>query len=165
MKWILKKILGSKNDRDVKKMHPMVQKINAFDESLKTLSDEELLDRFNIKYSETIKNSYPQSNLVEIEEETKGFLKLTFDYRDGVLPRSVVSFYHSTDGNNWNKIGSQHTSGLLINLIENDSYFEVGGWGDGQSPGGSYLDGFVKEVQINVNNENLKYLGIDFINE
>jgi hypothetical protein len=77
--------------------------------------------------------------------------------RDGVLPRSVVSFYHSTDGNNWNKIGSQHTSGLLINLIENDSYFEVGGWGDGQSPGGSYLDGFVKEVQINVSNENLQY--------
>ena len=129
----------------------------VYEEYLVTLSDEELLDRFNIKYSETIKNSYPQSNLVEIEEETKGFLKLTFDYRDGILPRSVVSFYHSTDGNNWNKIGSQHTSGLLINLIENDSYFEVGGWGDGQSPGGSYLDGFVKEVQINVNNENLKY--------
>ena len=129
----------------------------VYEEYLVTLSDEELLDRFNIKYSETIKNSYPQSNLVEIEEETKGFLKLTFDYRDGVLPRSVVSFYHSTDGNNWNKIGSQHTSGLLINLIENDSYFEVGGWGDGQSPGGSYLDGFVKEVQINVNNENLQY--------
>ena len=129
----------------------------VYEEYLVTLSDEELLDRFNIKYSETIKNSYPQSNLVEIEEETKGFLKLTFDYRDGVLPRSVVSFYHSTDGNNWNKIGSQHTSGLLIDLIENDSYFEVGGWGDGQSPGGSYLDGFVKKVQINVNNENLEY--------
>ena len=129
----------------------------VYEEYLVTLSDEELLDRFNIKYSETIKNSYPQSNLVEIEEETKGFLKLTFDYRDGILPRSVVSFHSSTDGNNWNKIGSQHTSGLLINLIENDSYFEVGGWGDGQSPGGSYLDGFVKEVQINVNNENLKY--------
>jgi hypothetical protein len=113
----------------------------VYEEYLVTLSDKELLDRFNIKYSESIKNSYPQSNLVERDEETKGFLKLAFDYRDGVLPRSVVSFYHSTDGNNWNQIGSQHTSGLVINLIENDSYFEVGGWGDGQSPGGSYLDG------------------------
>jgi len=129
----------------------------VYEEYLVTLSDEELLDRFNIRYSETIKNSYPQPNLIEGEEETKGYLKLTFDYRDGALPRSVVSFYHSTDGNNWNKIGSQHTSGLLINLIENDSYFEVGGWADGQSPGGSYLDGFVKEVQINVNNVNLQY--------
>ena len=26
-----------------------------------------------------------------------------------------------------------HTKGVIINLIENDS-FEVGGWGDGQSP-------------------------------
>jgi hypothetical protein len=129
----------------------------VYEEYLVTLSDEELLNRFNIRYSETIKNSYPQSNLIEGEEETKGYLKLTFDYKDGVLPRSVVSFYHSTDGNNWNKIGSQHTSGLLIDLIENDSYFEVGGWGDGQSPGGSYLDGFVKKVQIKVSNENLEY--------
>jgi hypothetical protein len=129
----------------------------VYEEYLVTLSDKELLDRFNIKYSESIKNSYPQSNLVEKDEETKGFLKLAFDYRDGVLPRSVVSFYHSTDGNNWNQIGSQHTSGLVINLIENDSYFEVGGWGDGQSPGGSYLDGFVKLVEINVDDKNLQY--------
>jgi hypothetical protein len=129
----------------------------VYEEYLVTLSDKELLDRFNIKYSESIKNSYPQSNLVEKDEETKGFLKLAFDYRDGVLPRSVVSFYHSTDGNNWNRIGSQHTSGLVINLIENDSYFEVGGWGDGQSPGGSYLDGFVKLVKINVDDKNLQY--------
>jgi hypothetical protein len=129
----------------------------VYEEYLVTLSDKELLDRFNIKYSESITNSYPQSNLVERDEETKGFLKLAFDYRDGVLPRSVVSFYHSTDGNNWNQIGSHHTSGLVINLIENDSYFEVGGWGDGQSPGGSYLDGFVKLVEINVDDKNLQY--------
>ena len=36
----------------------------------------------------------------------------------------------------------------LLILIENDSFFEVGGWGDGQSPGDSYLDGFIKQVQI-----------------
>ena len=27
-------------------------------------------------------------------------------------------------------------------------FFEVGGWGDGQSPGDSYLDGFIKKVNI-----------------
>ena len=129
----------------------------VYEEYLITLSDEELLNRFNIKYSETVKNSYPQSKLPKSDEDTEGYLKLSFDYKDGVLPRSVISFYHSTDGSNWNQIGSQHTSGLVINLIENDSYFEVGGWGDGQSPGGSYLDGFVKEVQIKVDNKNLEY--------
>jgi hypothetical protein len=46
------------------------------------------------------------------------------------------------------QIGSEHTNGSVIELIQNDSYFEVGGWGDGQSPGDSYLDGFVKQVDI-----------------
>ena len=75
-------------------------------------------------------------------------MKLKFDYKDGVLPRSVVSFYHSQNGITWSQIGSEHTMGQLLSLIENDSFFEVGGWGDGQSPGDSYLDGFIKQVNI-----------------
>ena len=41
-----------------------------------------------------------------------------------------------------------HTNGTVINLIQNDSYFEVGGWGDGQSNDDSYLDGVINEVEI-----------------
>ncbi|MEI6891416.1 MAG: preprotein translocase subunit SecA [Pontiella sp.] len=42
MNLILKKILGSKNERDLKKMRPLVEKINVFDEEYKALSDEQL---------------------------------------------------------------------------------------------------------------------------
>ena len=42
MKWIIKKIVGSKNERDLKKMQPMVAAINALDETFQSLSDEEL---------------------------------------------------------------------------------------------------------------------------
>jgi len=42
MNWILKKILGSKNERDLKKMRPLVDKINVLDEEYKALSDEQL---------------------------------------------------------------------------------------------------------------------------
>ena len=42
MNWILKKILGSKNERDLKKMRPLVEKINVFDEEYKALTDEQL---------------------------------------------------------------------------------------------------------------------------
>ncbi|MBT8045776.1 MAG: preprotein translocase subunit SecA [Pontiella sp.] len=42
MNWILKKILGSKNERDLKKMRPLVARINEFDEEMKALSDEQL---------------------------------------------------------------------------------------------------------------------------
>ena len=40
--WILKKILGSKNQREIKRLHPIVRTINEFDEQYKALSDDEL---------------------------------------------------------------------------------------------------------------------------
>src|SRR5437773_6838080 len=40
--WILKKILGSKNQRELKRLRPIVQRINEFDEQFKGLSDDEL---------------------------------------------------------------------------------------------------------------------------
>ena len=40
--WILKKILGSKNQREIKRLRPMVRAINEFDEQFKALSDDEL---------------------------------------------------------------------------------------------------------------------------
>src|SRR6266516_3592919 len=40
--WILKKILGSKNQRELKRLMPIVGRINEFDEQFKSLSDEVL---------------------------------------------------------------------------------------------------------------------------
>src|SRR2546430_310236 len=40
--WILKKILGSKNQRELKRLRPIVQRINEFDEQFKGLSEDEL---------------------------------------------------------------------------------------------------------------------------
>src|SRR6185295_16839966 len=40
--WILKKILGSKNQRELKRLMPIVHRINEFDEQFKSLSDDEL---------------------------------------------------------------------------------------------------------------------------
>ena len=40
--WILKKILGSKNQREIKRLMPTVRRINEFDEQFKSLSDEDL---------------------------------------------------------------------------------------------------------------------------
>ncbi|RZO86578.1 MAG: preprotein translocase subunit SecA [Kiritimatiellaceae bacterium] len=42
MNWILKKIVGSKNERDLKKMGPKVEQIKALDEQYKSLTDEQL---------------------------------------------------------------------------------------------------------------------------
>jgi preprotein translocase subunit SecA len=40
--WILKKILGSKNQREIKRLKPLAVRINEFDEQFKTLSDDAL---------------------------------------------------------------------------------------------------------------------------
>ena len=42
MQWILKKIIGTKNQRDLKKIHPRVDQINAVEEQLQSISDDEL---------------------------------------------------------------------------------------------------------------------------
>jgi hypothetical protein len=112
------------------------------------LDNDEILEKFNISYSEKDKNNHTSNTTQKENVPAEGYLKLKFDYKDGVLPRSIISFYHSVNGVTWMQIGSEHTNGSVIELIQNDSYFEVGGWGDGQSPGDSYLDGFVKQVDI-----------------
>src|SRR5438552_6297443 len=40
--WILKKILGSKNQRELRRLMPIVRGINEMDEQFKSLSDDEL---------------------------------------------------------------------------------------------------------------------------
>ncbi len=40
--WILKKVIGSKNQREIKRMMPTVRRINELDEQFKPLSDGEL---------------------------------------------------------------------------------------------------------------------------
>src|SRR3984893_10016762 len=40
--WIIKKILGSKNTRELKRLAPTVRRINEFDEQFKLLSDDAL---------------------------------------------------------------------------------------------------------------------------
>ncbi|HZR79170.1 MAG TPA: DEAD/DEAH box helicase, partial [Chthoniobacterales bacterium] len=40
--WILKKIFGSKNQRELRRLAPIARRVNEFDEQLKSLSDEDL---------------------------------------------------------------------------------------------------------------------------
>jgi len=116
---------------------------------LVTLDEDIVKEQFNISYTDDEK----QFSLSEMDLKQKGpaegYLKLKFDYRDGFLPRSAVTFYYSNDFNNWEQIGSKHTSGYVIDLKENNSYFEVGGYADGQSPGDMYLRGIIQKLNIN----------------
>jgi preprotein translocase subunit SecA len=43
--WILKKIVGSKNQRDIKRMRPSVERINQLEEQFRTLTDDQLREK------------------------------------------------------------------------------------------------------------------------
>ena len=120
----------------------------VYREYLLGLDEDEVFEKFNIVYSDKDRSIILPNSEEEVDEPAEGYLKLEFDYKDGLLPRSVISFFHSKNGTEWIQIGSNHTNGSIIELIDNDSFFEVGGWADGQSPGGSYLDGYIKKVDI-----------------
>jgi len=42
LRWIIKKVIGTKNDREVKRLWPLVARVNQFEEPLKSLPEEAL---------------------------------------------------------------------------------------------------------------------------
>ena len=121
---------------------------SVYKDYLITLEEDVLNDQFNISYTDSDYKLKSNESVTSSSTPVEGYLKLKFDYQDNFLPRSIISFFYSDDGDEWKQLGSNHTNGLIIDLIENDSYFEVGGWGDGQSPGGQHLSGFLNKVVI-----------------
>src|SRR5213595_2284531 len=58
--WILKKIVGSKNQRELRQLAPMVRRINEFDEQFKSLSDDALRAKTAAWKEELTKISDPE---------------------------------------------------------------------------------------------------------
>ena len=66
MKWVIKKILGTKNERDIKRMKPVVERINALEEECRQLSDEALKEktqefRKRLADGETVEDILPEA--------------------------------------------------------------------------------------------------------
>src|SRR5437879_3598667 len=64
--WILKKILGSKNQREVKRLWPLVERVKEFEEQFKNLSDEQMrakTDEFRNRLAEgaTLNDLLPEA--------------------------------------------------------------------------------------------------------
>src|SRR6266550_3870412 len=66
--WILKKIVGSKNQRELGRLAPMVRRINEFDEQFKSLSDDNLRAKTAAWKAELSKISDPEEQSRRLEE-------------------------------------------------------------------------------------------------
>src|SRR5438045_3608065 len=76
--WILKKIVGSKNQRELRRLAPMVRRINEFDEQFKSLSDDALRAKTAAWKDELTKISDPDeqwNRLAEILPEAFAVMK------------------------------------------------------------------------------------------
>ena len=72
--WILKKIVGSKNQRELRQMLPIVKKINDLEEQLKSLPDDALREKTQDWKDRLSKISDP----VQLDEELQGILPEAF---------------------------------------------------------------------------------------
>ena len=86
--------------------------------------------------------------------EVKGFIKIEFDKRQGIVPRSVFKFYTSDTGQTWSQVGFTRTKGKIVEFVNNNSYIEIGGHSDGQSFGNTFLDSVINSVEINTTESN-----------
>src|SRR5437016_3516576 len=66
--WILKKIVGSKNQRELRRLAPMVRRINEFDEQFKILSDDALRGKTAAWKEELSKMSDPEQQWERLNE-------------------------------------------------------------------------------------------------
>src|SRR5438132_765075 len=66
--WILKKIVGSKNQRELRRWAPMVRRINEFDEQFKSLSDDALRAKTAAWKDELAKTSDPEEQWRRLDE-------------------------------------------------------------------------------------------------
>src|ERR1044072_5528936 len=66
--WILKKILGSKNQRELRRLAPIVRRINEFDEQFKSLSDDALRAKTAAWKEELSKITDPEEQWRRLDE-------------------------------------------------------------------------------------------------
>ena len=65
-KWILNKIIGTRNEREIKKLQPVLDKVNSFESAISKLTDEQLKGK-TITFKEHLKQK--QLLIKEAEEE------------------------------------------------------------------------------------------------
>ncbi len=58
-----------------------------------TLPDQSVEESFNFTYNLEEKNKIKSQEITQSPSPVYGFLKMNFDYKDNLFPRTVVTFY------------------------------------------------------------------------
>ena len=116
-------------------------------------------------------NILPEENLIALCSEcefrnVEGFIKIKYDKYDFFLPRSKVTFFTSSNGQDWDIVGYPHFTGEIISVNQNYGPIEIGGNADGQSFGNTWLDGVIHSISIlNGDKSEIIYFNEEMLNK
>ena len=102
--WVLSKIIGTQNEREIKRLRPLVEKINSFEPEVQKLSDAELSEKTGqfkkrLQDGETLDDVLPEAfsvvrevakrtiNMRHFDVQLIGGIVLHQDQRDGYRRR------------------------------------------------------------------------------
>ena len=63
MQWLLKKIIGTKNERDVKKLRPLAARVNELEQQLQSLSEDALKAK-TVEFKERLKKGQTTDDIM-----------------------------------------------------------------------------------------------------
>jgi preprotein translocase subunit SecA len=110
---LIKKIFGTKSEREIKKLMPLVAEINALAEKLKDRSDEELVARTNELKAEVVATreaaeTKAEKEISDPDERKKFILKAEQDKLDEILPEAFAMVKETCRrmvGDSWKVVG------------------------------------------------------------
>lgn len=93
--WILKKILGSKNARDFKKLRPVIEEINRYEKEFQSLSDDGLRAK-TVEFKRRVKDEIEKRGIPEKLEELRERRSSSFDQKDKKeIKNKIKEIYNS----------------------------------------------------------------------
>ena len=112
---ILKKVFGTKSDRDTKELVPIVDEINEIYDALQTKSDNDLINRtkeFNLEIASAreVAQKYAKENISDNEKADKHVINAEHEKLDEILPEAfaiVKEACRRTMGKSWRIMGQE----------------------------------------------------------
>ena len=113
----VKKIFGTRSNKEIKKLYPLVEKINQLADSLKDKSDQELQERSVELRTELVANREAAKKkaldtLSDKDEQTKFILKAEHEKLEEILPEAFAMVKETCNrmcGSSWSVAGRDQT--------------------------------------------------------
>lgn len=89
MQWVLRKIIGSRNERELRKLRPLVDRINEIEQQLQKLTDEQLAAKTD-EFRRRVRAALKEEGAAKRLEELRRSLPTALDEREKLSIRQEI---------------------------------------------------------------------------